>query len=277
MAYILVEVACGFWSNSLALLADAGHNLSDVLGLLLAWGANLLAQRRPTSRYTYGMRSSTILAALLNAVILLMAVGGIVWEAIRRFSSEYQIPGDVVMITAAIGVVINFATAMLFVSGRKSDLNLRGAFLHMLADAVVSAGVVVAGGIILWTGAVWVDSVVSLVVAGVIFGGTWQLLTDSLDLALHAVPRGIKLVEVEAYFNELDGVNEVHDLHVWAMSTSETALTVHLVIPDGCPSDDWLQRVSRDLEERFGVGHATLQVERGSSAEQCRLADPNHV
>ena len=267
--YIVVEATYGFLAGSLALLADAGHNLSDVLGLLLAWGANYLIQRKPTERHTYGWRKSTILAALSNAIILLVAMGGIAWEAVRRFSDPAPVAGKTIIIVAAIGVVINTATALLFLSGRKKDLNIRGAFLHMAADAGVSAGVVVAGVVILATGWLWIDPVVSLVITAIILIGTWGLLRDSFNLALDAVPAGIDPEAVKSYLSDLPGVAGVHDLHIWAMSTSETALTVHLLKPDAGADDTLIEQAGRELNQRFGIEHITIQWERRSELDHC--------
>jgi cobalt-zinc-cadmium efflux system protein len=269
VAYIVVEATYGFLAGSLALLADAGHNLSDVLGLLLAWGANYLVQRKPTKRHTYGWRKSTILAALTNAIILLVAMGGIAWEAVRRFGDPSPVAGRTIVIVAAIGVVINTATALLFLSGRKKDLNIRGAFLHMAADAGVSAGVVVAGVVILTTGWLWIDPVVSLVITAIILIGTWGLLRDSFNLALDAVPAGINPEAVKTYLTDLPGVTGVHDLHIWAMSTSETALTVHLVKPDAKDDDRLIGQASKELHYRFGIEHITIQWERRTELDHC--------
>ncbi|MEJ2285069.1 MAG: cation diffusion facilitator family transporter [Desulfobacterales bacterium] len=267
--YIVVEATYGVLAGSLALLADAGHNLSDVLGLLLAWGANYLVQRKPTKRHTYGWRKSTILAALTNAIVLLVAMGGIAWEAVRRFNDPSPVTGKTVIIVAAIGVVINTATALLFLSGRKEDLNIRGAFLHMAADAGVSAGVVVAGVVILTTGWLWIDPVVSLIITAIIVAGTWGLLHDSFNLALDAVPAGINPEAVKSYLAELPGVTGVHDLHIWAMSTSETALTVHLLKSDTDDDDTLIKQASRELHEQFGIDHITIQWERRSELDHC--------
>ncbi|GGJ77310.1 cation diffusion facilitator family transporter [Deinococcus aquiradiocola] len=260
--FVLFEVVYGTLAKSLALVADAGHNASDVLGLLLAWVAYLAARRRPTRRHTYGFRRSSILASLTNAVLLLIALGVIIWEAIHRFAEPAPVAGGTVIWVATLGIAINGVTAYLFASGRKGDLNLRGAYQHMFADALVSAGVVVAGIVILFTGWNWLDPVVSLALAAVILYGTWGLLRESLDLALDAVPEGVDLNEVQAFLTAQPGVTGVHDLHVWGMSTTETALTVHLVVPDGLP-DEGLQHLRHELHERFGVEHATVQTEQG--------------
>lgn len=261
-AFVVAEVLYGTLAKSLALVADAGHNASDVLGLLLAWGAYLAAKRRPSQKHTYGLRRSSILASLTNAVLLLVALGAIIWEAIQRFSQPAPVAGGTVIWVATLGIAINGVTAYLFASGRKGDLNLRGAFQHMLADAVVSAGVVVGGIVILFTGWNWLDPVISLILAAVILYGTWGLLRESLDLALDAVPESVDLNKVRAFLSSQPGVSGVHDLHVWGMSTTETALTVHLVIPEGLP-DIALQHLRHELHEQFGVEHATLQIEQG--------------
>lgn len=265
LAFVAVEALFGFLSNSMALLADAGHNLSDVLGLVVAWAASVLTRRPATDRFTYGLRSSSILAALFNAVVLLVAAGAIAWEAARRFAEPPPVAGLTVMVVAGLGILINGATAWLFASGRRGDLNIRGAFLHMLADAVVSAGVVVAGLLILWTGALWIDPLVSLVVVAVIAWSTWGLLRESLAMSLAAVPAGIAAAEVRAFLASRPGVERVHHLHIWAISTTEVALTAHLVMPGGHPGDAALARVAHDLEHRFGVHHATLQIELGDA------------
>jgi cobalt-zinc-cadmium efflux system protein len=277
VVYIVVEVVFGLLVNSLALLADAGHNLSDALGLVLAWGAHYLSQIKPSERRTYGWRSSSILAALLNALILLVAVGGIVWEAIRRFGEPQEVVGASMMWVAGVGVVINGATALLFFKGRKGDLNIRGAFLHMAADAGVSLGVVVAGLGIYVLGWQWLDPVTSLVVAGVIFISTWNLLRESVDLALQAVPKKIDVNQVRNYLVCLPGVEHVHDLHIWAMSTTETALTAHLVKPAIDNEDLLLAEASRALHDQFGIEHATLQIERNADTAQCRQAGTDAV
>ena len=270
--FVLIEVVYGLLANSLALLADAGHNLSDVLGLLLAWGASILVRRRPTPRRTFGLRRSSILAALLNAAFLLVACGGIGWEAIQQFRTPSEVAGGTVIVVAAIGIVINTISALMFVAGRKSDLNIRGAFLHLAADAAVSLGVVMAGVAIVVTGRQWLDPAVSLLVTAVIVVGTWRLFRESFNLVLDAVPEGIEPLAVRTYFAELPSVADVHDLHIWAMSTTEIALTAHLVTPDGHPGDDFLVQVCRGLHDRFGIEHATLQIELGNSTHSCPLA-----
>lgn len=270
LAFVLVEGAAGLLTDSMALLADAGHNLSDVLGLLIAWGGASLAKRPASRRFTYGLRSSTILAALANAVLLLFAVGAIALEASRRFAAPPPVEGVTVMIVAGIGIVINTATAMMFARGRKGDINIRGAYLHMAADAAVSAGVVIGGALILWTGAAWIDPALSLVIVAVILWSTWGLLRDSVTMALNAVPQGIDAEKVEATLAALPGVERVHDLHIWPMSTTEVALTAHLLIPGGHPGDAFLRDVEHRLEHDFGIGHATLQIELGDG-DPCGL------
>ncbi len=274
LGFVVAEAVFGIIANSMALLADAGHNLSDVLGLLIAWGAATLARRLPTARFTYGLRSSSILAALFNAIILLVAVGGIAWEAIRRFADPEPVASVTVMIVAAIGIAINGATAALFMAGRKDDINIRGAFLHMAADAAVSAGVV-AAALAMWLGGgAWIDPAASLVIVVVIVWGTWSLLRDSVAMSLQAVPAGIDPLAVRSYLERLEGVARIHDLHIWPMSTTETALTCHLVMPDGAPGDAFATRVAHELQARYRIGHTTLQIERGQSS--CAL-EPDHV
>ena len=275
LAYVAVQATFGILGNSLALLADAAHNLSDVLALVLAWGAGVLVTRKPSGRFTYGLRKTSILAALANAGFLLLVTGGIAWEAMQRFLHPPQVQGWTIVWVAAIGIVVNGATALLFFSGRKSDLNIRGAFLHMASDAVVSLGVVLAGIGILYTGWLWLDPALSLVISAVIVAGTWGLLRDSVRLSLDAVPEGIELDEVRTFLSGVSGVAGIHDLHVWAMSTTETALTVHLLMPRGHPGDAFVAGICRHLHERFRIGHATVQVEI-DPAHACPLA-PDHV
>lgn len=271
LAYVAGEVVYGLIAHSLALLADAGHNFGDVLGLAAAWLAAVLGRRRPSDRYTYGLRRSSILAALTNAVVLLVVTGGIGWEAVRRLIEPAPVAGGIVMAVAAVGILINAATAALFMSGRKDDLNVRAAFQHMAADALVAFGVVVSGGAVLWTGWLRIDPAVSLIVGGVIVAGTWGVLRDALALSMDGVPPGVDHVGVAVYLRALPGVTEVHDLHIWAMSTTETALTAHLVRPDAALDDDMLHGVCHDLRDRFRIVHATLQVESGSGAHACAL------
>lgn len=270
--FVVAEAVYGFLANSLALLADAGHNLSDVLALLLAWGAASLAKRLPSARYTYGMRRTSILASLANAALLLVAVGAIVWEAVQRLGRPEPVAEMTVIWVAAVGIAVNGATALLFMAGRKGDLNIRAAFLHMASDAVVSLGVVLAALAILATGWSWLDPAVSIAIAVVIVIGTWSLLKESIDLALDAVPAKIDRDAIERYLAGLPGVTEVHDLHIWAMSTTDVALTAHLVRPGATLDDGLLMAACRDLSGRFGIGHATLQVEAGDPAHPCGLA-----
>jgi cobalt-zinc-cadmium efflux system protein len=276
VAYVAVEAGFGFWHNSLALLSDAGHNLSDVIGLLLAWGGFALAKIPPSPERTYGWRGSTILAALFNALLLLAAVGAIVWEALRRLFIPGELPGTTMIAVAAVGVVINTATALLFLRGRHHDLNIRGAFLHMAADAGVSLGVVIAGILIRTTSWHWIDPATSLLIAAVIFFGTWSLLKESVNLAMHAVPAGVDVQRVYDFLMAVPGVAEVHDLHIWAMSTTETALTARLVMPEIDNDDDLLCRLQRELHDQFGIEHTTIQIMRLSSAVACPLTD-SHV
>jgi cobalt-zinc-cadmium efflux system protein len=274
--FVAVEAGWGFMSHSLALVADASHNLSDVLGLLLAWGATILARRGPTERRTYGLRRSTTLAALFNGVLLLAGVGAIAWEAISRFRDPSPVAGGTMVWVAAMGIAVNTATALMFMSGRKSDLNIRGAFLHMAADAVVSLGVVVAGAVILATGWQWLDPVVSLAISVVILIGTSGLLRESFNLALDAVPPGIRVADVRRFLEGLPEVAEVHDLHIWGMSTTEIAMTAHLVMPNCRPDDCFYRDASQEMHDRFGIEHVTLQVESGNPDHPCRQA-PEHV
>lgn len=275
-AFVVIEAVYGILANSLALLADAGHNLSDVLGLLLAWGATLLARRLPTARRTFGLRRSSILAALLNASFLLVVSGGIGWEAIGRLREPTPVAGMTVIVVAAIGIAINAGSALMFLSGRKRDLNLQGAFLHLVADAAVSAGVVLAGIAIVLTDQLWFDPAVSLIVSLVIIVGTWRLFRQSLNLVMDAVPEGIEPLAVRTYLAELSGVAEVHDLHIWAISTTETALMAHLVMPDGHPGDAFLAQVVQGLHSRFSIEHTTLQIETGDPKYPCPQA-PEHL
>jgi cobalt-zinc-cadmium efflux system protein len=273
--YVLAEAGFGVAAHSVSLIADAAHNLADVLGLVAAWGAIQLSQRPAQGRFTYGFRGSSILAALGNGVALLVVTGGLTWESIRRLIAPAPSGGETMMVVAACGVLINGATALLFLRGRESDLNIKGAFLHMLADALLALGVVVAGGIVVLTGWQWVDPVFGLVIGGIIVLGTWSLLRDSAALALSAAPRGIDLQAVHGHLASLPGVTAVHDLHVWAMSTTETALTAHIVRPGVGTDDEFLHGVSNDLCARFAIGHVTLQVEADELEGSCALAaDP---
>ncbi|WP_454917497.1 cation diffusion facilitator family transporter [Xanthobacter sediminis] len=268
--FVIVEVVLGLWAGSLALVADAGHNLSDVLGLLLAWAAAWLSQRAPTARRTFGYGRSSILAALANAILLLVGTGAIIIEALSRIEDPEPVKTGVVMATALVGVAVNLGTAMMFMAGRKGDLNVRGAFLHMVADAAVSIGVVAAAAVIAFTGWLWLDSVVSLGIAVVIVISTWGLARDSVDLALDGVPSHIDRDGVEAYLSGLPGVSEVHDLHIWGLSTTEVALSAHLVRPGAALDDAFLEQAVDVLKTRFGISHPVLQVEEGKMA--CALA-----
>jgi len=270
IAYVIAQVGFGLFADSLALLADAGHNFGDVLGLLLAWAATQLGKTRSTVRRTYGLGRSSILAALSNAILLLVAVGAITWEAIRRFGNPGQVSGKTVIIVAAVGIVVNGITALLFSAGRKHDLNIKGAFLHMAADAAVSAGVVVAGVLIIFTGWHWIDPIASLVINAVIVLGTWRLLRDSAAMMLDMVPAGLDPTAVRKYLESQSGVTAVHDLHIWALSTTRTALTVHLEMPDEPGGDAFLHDVCEGLHNEFGIEHSTVQIERNSEA--CSLA-----
>ncbi|GJD67723.1 cation diffusion facilitator family transporter [Methylobacterium gnaphalii] len=270
LGFVVIEAGYGILSNSMALVADAGHNLSDVLGLAAAWVASVLVKRRPSARFTYGLRGSSILAALFNAVFLLIATGAIILEAVQRFLSPAPVAGTTVMVVAGIGIAINGFTAWLFASGGRSDINIRGAYLHMMADAVVSLGVVLSGLVILATGLDWIDPLVSLVIALLIIWSTWGLLRDSLGMALSAVPPGIDPAAVRAALENRPGVDTLHDLHIWSMSTTETALTAHLVTRHEALADDFLRETARELREKFGIAHATLQIERPGIAD-CTL------
>ncbi len=276
VAFVIVEVIFGIFSGSLALLADAGHNLSDALALLLAWGAAVLGRRQPTPRRTYGWRRSTILAALANAVALLVVVGGVSWEAVRRFAEPSAVAGGTVIWVAAVGILINAGTAFMFMAGRRGDANIRGAFLHMASDAGVSLGVVVAGFAILLTGWVWLDPATSLLIGAVVLAGTWGLLRDALNLALDAVPESVDVARVQGYLSSLPSVSEVHDLHIWGMSTTEVALTAHLVMREPLPDDSLLAKIPQDLREQFGIDHPTLQIERDNAEYPCAL-EPAHL
>lgn len=275
-AFVAVEWLFGMAAHSLALLADAAHNLGDVMALLLAWGAMHLSQRKPDARYTYGLRSTSILAALINAVVLLLITGALAWEAVHRLTDPQPVQGSVVIAVALAGVLVNGITAWLFMSGSKNDLNLRGAYLHMAADAAVSLAVAVAGGVVMLTGWYWLDPLLTLVVALVIVWGTWDLLRQSLRMALQAVPATIDAGQVRDYLRTLPGVTQVHDLHIWAMSTTENALTAHLVIPGGHPGDAFLHDACREIESRFAIAHATLQIEVADTGRACALA-PDHL
>ena len=270
VGFVVVEAVFGVISGSLALLTDAGHNLSDVLGLLLAWGAAALAKKKPSPRRTYGFSRATIIASVFSGLLLMGAVGAIGWEAVNRLMDPPQPSGKTIMIVAAIGVVINTATALLFLSGKDHDLNIRGAFLHMAADAAVSLGVVLSGALILVYGLNWIDPVISLVIAAVIFLSTWGLLRDSLNLAVDAVPRNVDPDAVREYLTGLPGVRALHDLHIWPMSTTDTALTAHLVMDVFPDSDHFLNDVAQVLGQRFSINHPTIQMERFDSEVVCQ-------
>lgn len=259
-ALVVAEAVYGYLGNSTALLADAGHNLSDVLGLVVAWGASIAARRAPSGRFTYGLRASTILAALANAMFLLVATGAIGWEAILRLREPEPVAGVTVMVVAGIGILINGLTAMLFASGRKDDINIEGAYLHMAADAAVSLGVVVSAALIIWTGWLWLDPVTSLVICLTILWSTTSLLRGSLDMSMAAVPKGTDLAAIKAFLLARPGVSGIHDLHVWPISTTETALTCHLVMPAGAV-DAFLMETAQMLKATYRIGHTTLQVE----------------
>jgi cobalt-zinc-cadmium efflux system protein len=270
VAYVLAQVLFGIFGHSLALLADAGHNFGDVLGLVLAWIASHLVKKPATPRRTYGWRRTSIMAALLNAIFLLVAVGAITWEAVRRFLHGEIVDANTVIWVAAAGVVLNGITAWLFVPGRKTDLNLRAAFTHMAGDAAVSAGIIITGLAIRFTGKTWLDPAASILINVVIVIGTWGLLRESFNLAMDAVPASVDLLQVRKYLAELPDVSAVHDLHVWAMSTTEVALTAHLVMPARAGGDEFLHDVCEHLQRTFGIEHSTIQIEQ--NAESCSLA-----
>jgi cobalt-zinc-cadmium efflux system protein len=261
VAFVIVGVAAGIAANSTALLADAAHNLGDVLGLAMAWGATVLAKRMRTARRTYGLRRTTILAALANGGLVLFAIGGVVWEAVLRLDTPHAVDGGVVAIVAGIGVVLNAVAATLFARGRDKDMNRRGAFVHLVADAAVSAGVVVAGILVWRTGLAWIDPATSLAVSATILWGTWKLVREAFDLLLDAVPPHIDPDAVATYLSGLPGIREVHDLHVWSMSTTEVALTAHLVLPWPSAPPDFLASIQHELEHRFAIHHITIQLE----------------
>ncbi len=269
--FVLVEFTYGFIANSTALMADAGHNLSDVLGLFLAWGATHLASKQPNQQYTYGLRSSSILAALANGLLLLLACGAIAWEAVHRFNHPSPVATTTVMAVAAIGILVNAVSAWLFSKGHKDDLNVRGAYLHMMADAAVSLGVVVSAAIIMLTDWQWIDPLVSLVIVVVIVASTWRLVRESAQLALNAVPQHIDFEAVQTYLKTRPGVTDIHDLHIWGMSTTDTALTAHLVFPLGYPGDQLMDQIMHELKEKFLIQHSTLQVEQGTTDHSCGL------
>lgn len=267
--FIILEVIFGFFADSLALLADAGHNMSDVLGLILAWAAAEMAKRIATERRTYGWRRGTVVAALLNALLLLVGVGAIVWEAVSRFNHPAEVAGGTVMWVAGLGILVNGATALLFMSGRKDDLNVRGAFLHMAADAGVSLGVMISGGLILLTKWTWLDPVVSLFVAAIILWSTWSLFIDSLNLSLDAVPENVDPTKVRSYLESLPEVAEVHHIHIWPLSTTEVAMTAHVVKKEPTLDDTLLAQIHQELRHHHGIAHATIQFEAGGDCRGC--------
>ena len=276
LAFVGIEFFYGFLANSTALMADAGHNLSDVLGLMLAWGAAILAKRLPNQRYTYGLRSTSMLAALFNAMLLMVACGGIAFEAVRQLSHPEPVGGLTVSVVAGVGILINGFSAWLFMSGSKDDINIRGAYLHLAADAAISLGVLVAGVIVRYSGWNWVDPAVSMVIVAIIVYSTWSLLKQSLRMMLAAVPDNVDRGEIEQFLRDRPGVTEVHDLHIWSMSTTETALTAQLVTPAGYPGDVAVDDITRQLREDFSIQHSTLQVRLGTTVHECCLQEPAH-
>ncbi|HAO26134.1 MULTISPECIES: cation diffusion facilitator family transporter [unclassified Methylophaga] len=275
VVFVIIEASYGILAGSMALLADAGHNLSDVVSLLLAWGASVLAKKAATEKRTYGFRKATVMAALLSSIMLLIALGGIAWESINRMFNPQPVQGMTVIVVASIGVVINTITALLFFKGQQHDLNIRGAFLHMAADAAVSLGVVIAGIFILFKNWLWIDPLVSLLIVMIILIGTWRLLRESLNYAMDAVPENVDLQKIQQYLLDCDQVDSLHDLHVWPLSTSETALTVHLVVK-GSPLDNaFLSQLQHDLHDHFAIEHATIQLESADDASFCLLGS-NH-
>lgn len=276
LAFVGIEFFYGFLANSTALMADAGHNLSDVLGLMLAWGAAILAKRLPNQRYTYGLRSTSMLAALFNAMLLMVACGGIAFEAVQQLIHPDPVAGLTVSVVAGVGILINGFSAWLFMSGSKDDINIRGAYLHMAADAAISLGVLVAGVIVRYSGWNWVDPAVSMVIVAIIVYSTWSLLKQSLRMMLAAVPDNVDRAEIEQFLRDRPGVTEVHDLHIWAMSTTETALTAQLVTPAGYPGDVAVDAITRQLREDFSIQHSTLQVRLGTTVHECCLQEPAH-
>jgi cobalt-zinc-cadmium efflux system protein len=271
LAFVAIEAGYGIFADSLALIADAGHNLSDVVSLLLAWGASALSKKVATEKRTYGFKKATVLASLTSGTILLFALGGIAWEAIGRFINPKPVESLTVVVVAGIGVGINTFTALLFIRGQKYDLNIRGAFLHMAADAGVSLAVVVAGILIFTGGWLWIDPAISLFIVAVIFLGTWGLFRDSVNYTLDAVPKGIDFAGIKRYLTSLDRVDRVHDLHIWPLSTTEVALTVHLIVYDESIDNHFLRKVQQNLHDRFGIEHATIQIETSMKGNECML------
>lgn len=275
VVFVIIEASYGILAGSMALLADAGHNLSDVVSLLLAWGASILAKKAATEKRTYGFRKATVMAALISSIMLLIALGGIAWESINRMLNPQPVQGMTVIVVASIGVVINTITALLFFKGQQHDLNIRGAFLHMAADAGVSLGVVIAGMFILFKGWLWIDPVVSLLIVAIILVGTWRLLKESLNYAMDAVPANVDIRKIQRHLLDLPQVDSLHDLHVWPLSTSETALTVHLVVNVNPLNNAFLSQLQQDLHDHFDIEHATIQLELADDAHFCLLGS-NH-
>jgi cobalt-zinc-cadmium efflux system protein len=271
--FVAIEFIYGFIANSTALMADAGHNLSDVLGLMLAWVAAILAKRLPDGRYTYGMRSSSMLAALFNSMLLMLACGAIAWEAVQQLLHPLPVAGVTVSVVAAVGIAINGFSAWLFMAGSKDDINIRGAYLHMAADAAISLGVLLAGLAVMYTGWSWLDPLVSISIVAIIAWSTWSLLKMSLRMMMAAVPDGVNHADVERFLRGRDGVSDIHDLHIWAMSTTETALTVHLVMPNGYPGDVAMDTITDQLKHDYAIHHCTLQIEQGTTVHACSLHD----
>jgi cobalt-zinc-cadmium efflux system protein len=274
--FVAIEFFYGFLANSTALMADAGHNLSDVLALMLAWGAAILAKRQPKGRFTYGLRSSSMLAALFNSMLLMAACGAIAWEAVQQLIHPNPVAGMTVSVVAGIGILVNGFSAWLFINGSKDDINIRGAYLHMAGDAAISLGVLLAGLVVMYTGWSWLDPLVSVAIVVMITWSTWHLLAQSLRMMLAAVPDNIDHTEIETFLRARPGVSDMHDLHIWPMSTTETALTVHLVIPSGYPGDQAIDAITKELREEFGIGHCTIQVEQGTTVHECCL-DHKHA
>jgi cobalt-zinc-cadmium efflux system protein len=275
--FVAVEFGYGFLANSTALMADAGHNLSDVLGLMLAWGAAILAKREPSRRFTYGLRSSSMLAALFNGMLLMVACGAIAWEAVLQLIDPVPVHGPTVSVVAGIGILVNGISAWLFMKGSKDDLNIRGAYLHLAADAAISLGVLVSGLLVMFTGWIRLDPLVSLGIVVMIVAGTWSLLKESLRMMMAAVPDNVDSRKVEQFLRARPGVTEVHDLHIWSMSTTETALTAHLVMPAGYPGDVAMDDIARGLREQFAIHHSTLQTELGTTEHACCLGQNGHA
>jgi cobalt-zinc-cadmium efflux system protein len=269
LSFVIVELVAGILNNSLALISDAGHNFSDVIGLLIAWGAGYLVQRKPTNQFTYGFKKSSVVAAQLNSLILLVAIGIIIWEALNRLSEPPNVDGAIVMLVAGIGVIVNGVTALLFISGKEKDLNIKGAYLHMLADTLISLGVLFSGLLIYFTKLFMIDSIISIIIAVIIFWSTFKLLRDSTKLSLDGVPDSIDIDKIKLFLSDYPEVNEFHDLHVWALSTTENALTVHLLIERNDQSKEILQNLQHEIEERFGITHCTIQIEEIKCGNHC--------